>query len=407
MGYLSAETLDVSGGGGTFTVPSGCTFLLVKLAVSTGTAPTSVTLGGTAVTTVATRDNTDSLACGVYSRVSPAIGSLTLAFSSVAAYAKATLEYYDGIDSVRGSSTAGGSFATSFSLGVTSVAGDLCSDFIVIQENATATAGGSQTLIVSTTFAVTPKMYAASRQTATGTTTTFAWTTNGAGQRQAHIAIALVPIQNAPKVDAAFVTVVAGSSTLSVTVAANNNRVLYFYTDNAATSVSRDGQALTDVSGDGGVWRVIAPNTGTANVVAVGTTGSNPLLMALSLYDADQTTPERGALATRTTFTGPWTSAVTSATDDLVVDLGAVIGNTFSTTAAGQTARINTQLAAPASQYYALSSTRTATGTSTDMSWTGSSITGGFLYLFAVRAVSAAAGNTPAFGRYRIAGARR
>jgi len=193
MGYLSAETLDTSGGGGTFTVPSGCTFLLVKLAVSTGAVPSSVTLGGTSATTVATVDNGDSLAVGVYSRVSPAIGSLALAFSSGAAYAKATLEYYDNIDSVRGSATAGGNYATSFSLGVTSVAADLCSDFIVIQENATATAGGSQTLILSSTFAVTPKMYAASRQTASGTTTTFSWTTNGAGQRQAHVAVALIP----------------------------------------------------------------------------------------------------------------------------------------------------------------------------------------------------------------------
>ena len=193
MAFLSAQTLDVSGGGGTFTVPSGCTFLLVKLAVSTGTAPTSVTLGGTAVTTVATVDNGDSLAVGVYSRVSPDIGSLSLAFSSAAAYANATLEYYDGIASVRGSAQSGGGYSTSFSLGVTSVSGDLCSDLIAIQENATATQGGSQTLIVSTTFSVTPKMYAASRQTASGTTTTFAWTTSGAGQRQAHVAVALVP----------------------------------------------------------------------------------------------------------------------------------------------------------------------------------------------------------------------
>lgn len=200
MGYLSAETLDTSGGGGTFTVPSGCTFLLVKLAVGTGSVPSSVTLGGTALTTVATRDNTDSIAACVYSRVSPAIGSLALAVSYTGD-SKATLEYYDGIDSVRGSATAGGTYATSFSLGVTSVAADLCSDFIVIQENATATAGGSQTLILSSTFAVTPKMYAASRQTASGTTTTFSWTTNGSGQRQAHVAVALIPAAAPPAGD--------------------------------------------------------------------------------------------------------------------------------------------------------------------------------------------------------------
>jgi hypothetical protein len=202
MGYLSAETLDVTGGSGVFTVPTGCTFLLVKLAVATGAGmPSSITLGGTGLTLIASLDNGDSLSAGVYSRTSPATGALTLAHSNSSNFAQATLEYYDSIDSVRGSATAGSNYATSFSLGVTSVAADLCSDFIVIQENATATAGGSQTLILSSTFGTPGRMYAASRQTASGTTTTFSWTTNGAGQRQAHVAVALIPAAAPPAGD--------------------------------------------------------------------------------------------------------------------------------------------------------------------------------------------------------------
>lgn len=193
MAFLSAQTLDVSGGGGTFTVPSGTTFLLVKMAHSTGTAPTSVTLGGTALTRTQGIDNTDSTYAAIYERASPAIGSLSLSFSSAASASHATCEYYDGIASVRGSAQSGGGYGTSFSLGVTSVSGDLCSDLIAIQENATATQGGSQTLVVSTTFGPSTRMFGASRQTASGTTTTFAWTTSGAGQRQAHLAVALVP----------------------------------------------------------------------------------------------------------------------------------------------------------------------------------------------------------------------
>ena len=212
-----------------------------------------------------------------------------------------------------------------------------------------------------------------------------------------------------PQFDAAFVDTTNTTNVLSVTVAANSNRVLYFYIDSTATSVTRNGQSFTEITPGGGgeLWRLVNPDTGTFNIVTVGSPATDIALMALSLYDADQTTPERGTVGTKSSFGAPWTSTVTSATDDLVIDLGTVSGSVFSTTESGQTERIESQLAAPSATYRALSSTRTATGTSTDLSWTGTSIGSGFLYLFAVRAAPAVAGNTPAFGRYRIAGARR
>ncbi len=196
MGFLSAETQNVSSGSTVFTVPTGCTFLLVKMAHSTAGGPATKTLGGTALTLISGRDNTDILYAAIYQRVSPAIGAITLAHNSIATYSHATLEYYDGIDlvtPVRNSAGASGTYATSFTLNVTSVSGDLCSDLIVVQENGTPTQGGSQTLVAGTAFAASTRMFGASRQTASGTTTTHSWTTSGAGQRQAHIAVSMIP----------------------------------------------------------------------------------------------------------------------------------------------------------------------------------------------------------------------
>jgi hypothetical protein len=208
-----------------------------------------------------------------------------------------------------------------------------------------------------------------------------------------------------PQFDAAFVDATQTGNTLSVTVAANSNRVLYFYCEYTASSVTRNGQSFTDLTGEGYFWRLVNPSTGTSDITAAGV-ANYPVIQALSLYNADQTTPERTSVAEKSTgFGAPWTSSVTSDTDDLVIDIGTVSGNTFSTTESGQVERIETVLTAPLAGYRALSSTRVATGTTTYLSWTGSSIGSGFLYLFAVRAAPAT--STPAFGRYRIAGARR
>jgi hypothetical protein len=193
MGFLSAETQDVTSGSTVFTVPTGCTFLLVKMAHTTAGAPSTKTLGGTALTLISGRDNTDGMYAAIYERASPAIGAITLAHNSIAGGSHATLEYYDGIASVRNSAQAGGTYATSFTLNVTSVAGDLCSDLIAVQEGGTPTQGGSQTLVVGTTFFGGLRMFGASRRTASGTSTTHSWTTSGAGQRQAHIAVSLIP----------------------------------------------------------------------------------------------------------------------------------------------------------------------------------------------------------------------
>jgi hypothetical protein len=192
MPFISAETLDVNKSA-VFTVPVGCTFLLVKMAHNAGGAPATKTLGGTALTLIAGGDNTDSMYAAIYQRVSPPSGSITLSHNSIAATSIATLEYYDGIDlvtPVRNSATAGGTYTNSFSLNVTSVAGDLCSDVFVHQSSGTLTMNGAQTLVVNTTFGT--RLFGVSRRTATGTSTNFSWTTS-AGQRQRQVAVALIP----------------------------------------------------------------------------------------------------------------------------------------------------------------------------------------------------------------------
>ena len=194
MPFISAETLDVNKSA-VFTVPSGCTYLLVKLAHTTGNPPATSTLGGTALTLVKGQNNTDGMYAAIYERLSPPSGAITLTHNSIAATSIATLEYYDGINfttgtGVRNSSSAGGTFTNSFSLNVTSVAGDLCSDVIVQQSTGTLTMNGAQTLVVNTSFGTRP--FGVSRRTASGTSTNFSWTVS-ASQRQAQVAVALIP----------------------------------------------------------------------------------------------------------------------------------------------------------------------------------------------------------------------
>jgi hypothetical protein len=109
------------------------------------------------------------------------------------------LEYYDGIDlttPVRNSSSAGSNFGMSYSLNVTSVAGDLCSDVFTHQAGgATLTMNPAQTLVVNTSVGTFP--FGVSRRTATGTSTNFSWTVS-ANSTQAQVAVALIPAGVAP-----------------------------------------------------------------------------------------------------------------------------------------------------------------------------------------------------------------
>lgn len=200
MPFISAETLDVNKSA-VFTVPVGCTYLLVKMAHNTGSSlPTTRTLGGTALTLINGGNNGDSMTAAIYQRISPPSGAITLSHNSVAATSIATLEYYDGIDlatPVRNNAIASGTYTSSFSLNVTSVAGDLCSDMFVHQSSGTLTMNAAQTLVTNTTFGT--RLFGASRRTATGTSTNFSWTTS-AGQRQVQVAVALIPLSVGPSV---------------------------------------------------------------------------------------------------------------------------------------------------------------------------------------------------------------
>ena len=193
MPFISAETLAVNKSA-VFTVPSGCTFLLVKMAHATGGPPATRTLGGTTLDLIAGRANDISLYAAIYQRISPPSGAITLSHNSTAVNSIATLEYYDGIDLTTPVRTpaaiAGGTFGTAYSLNVTSVAGDLCSDVFGHGSSGTLTMGGSQTVVTNTTFGT--QLFGASRRTATGTTTNFSWTAS-ANSRQVQVVVALIP----------------------------------------------------------------------------------------------------------------------------------------------------------------------------------------------------------------------
>jgi hypothetical protein len=194
MPFISAETLDVNKSA-VFTVPVGCTFLLVKMAHATGGPPSTRTLGGTTLDLIAGRANDISLYAAIYQRVSPPSGSITLSHNSTAVNSIATLEYYNDINLTTPvrlpAAMAGGVFGTSYTtLNVTSVAGDLCSDVFGHGSSGTLTMGGAQTTVANTV--VGTQVFGASRRTATGTSTNFSWTTS-ANSRQVHVIVALIP----------------------------------------------------------------------------------------------------------------------------------------------------------------------------------------------------------------------
>ena len=198
MPFISAETLDVNKSA-VFTVPVGCTYLLVKMANTTGGPPATKTLGGTALDLISGRANDISLYAAIYQRISPPSGAITLSHNSVAVNSIATLEYYNDINLTTPvrlpAAMAGGVFGTSYTLNVTSVAGDLCSDVFGHGSSGTLTMGGSQTTVANTV--VGTQLFGASRRTASGTSTNFSWTAS-ANSRQVHVIVALIPSGGSP-----------------------------------------------------------------------------------------------------------------------------------------------------------------------------------------------------------------
>ena len=162
--------------------------------------------------------------------------------------------------------------------------------------------------------------------------------------------------------------------TFSHTVGAGGtNRLLTVgvsFDNRAVTGVTYAGTAMTNIGtaanapASASLWRLTAPATG-ANDVAITMNGGgvNIVGCAISLTGVDQTTPV-GTGATATGATSPATVNVSSATDEMVVDIVGVENQT-ATAGAGQTDRCN----ALADINRGAGSTEAGAGTVT-MSWT-------------------------------------
>lgn len=169
------------------------------------------------------------------------------------------------------------------------------------------------------------------------------------------------------------------------------NRVLYVLAGGADSGVSdvsgvkwggAGGVALTKLGATQNIstvekislWRLIAPAASTSTVV-VTYAGANAVvwLLAISVQDANQSTPE-GTVATGSGTNASPTVNATSTNGDLILDFmswldTAASGRTISV-GPGQTSRQEIEGATLLSQAGAACSTETAAGVSTTMSWT-------------------------------------
>lgn len=197
----------------------------------------------------------------------------------------------------------------------------------------------------------------------------------------ANVAVAQVTFVNSASNTGASVSSVTISS---YTVAAGNNRLLI-----VGISVVNDGQAgalaissvtfnsvaLTqvcnaNVSDDSRSWiyRLIAPDVTTANIVVTfgAATAEWISVGAANFTGVDQTTP-CGTCASDTDDNTTYSASVTSATNDIVVDVFTTENGTSATVGAGQTANWNNAIGSSGGSG---SSSREAGASSVTMSWT-------------------------------------
>lgn len=220
---------------------------------------------------------------------------------------------------------------------------------------------------------------------------------------------------------------VTNLSTASFTIG-GANRVLYVWTASGAgspvgaTAVKWGGSGGADLTQLGStltvgsfgrlsLWRLIAPTAQSSTVyVDWGTNQDETFIIAVSVEDADQTTPNNTVASGTGTNLTP-SAAATSVSGDLVLDGffymdGGADQETF-TEGAGQTV-IETIREATTPYEGAGSSQETASGVSTTMSWTinsGSGIDTWGIFAFAVNEAAAGGGGTALLAQLQHHGA--
>jgi hypothetical protein len=169
IGTFLSSTLSVN--------PSGVDRCIV-VCVQSSAAPSSVTVGGNAMEPFANSIDVAGIVTRFYYRVAPSTGAQNVSVTGGTTYFTQAWTY-SGVDQttpLRSTSLVGydDTTGTSKTQDITTVSGDLATDFVFWQDTAAATPGAGQTEIAENFLE--GYGFATSRETATGTTTTMSWT---------------------------------------------------------------------------------------------------------------------------------------------------------------------------------------------------------------------------------------
>lgn len=211
-------------------------------------------------------------------------------------------------------------------------------------------------------------------------------------------------------------SVVSGSTLSSGSFAVGgSNRVLYVFVGtgaagapvepatvkwNTSESFTQISTTITSANGKFSVWRLIAPTAATSTVdVTWGSNQDERLVVAISVKDCDQATPNNTVAQAGPTISTAATVTATSVSGDLVIDgcyfLDSAGNSRTLAVNGGQTSRQEIEGADTAFEGLGVS-TLTATGTSTVMPWTISgaiTVNGWSMFAFATNGASGAAQN--------------
>jgi hypothetical protein len=172
-----------------------------------------------------------------------------------------------------------------------------------------------------------------------------------------------------------------------------------------ATTFNYSGSSWIGVE----VWKLVNPTVGTANVVVTATYGyDDASAVALSFTGVDPTTPiEAAGNTVASTAAATATASVTTLTANALVASFIYSRATSGTFAGTGTERDNVALTFEVTDFAASATQAVAVPAAITDSWTNLADAQSIGMAVSLKEFVAAAGDIPAFGRYRIAGARR
>lgn len=436
VGYSSPATS--AGANLTFsaTVSGTNRLLLVSVQTGDGEEATSCTFNGVSLTRLTAADYVGGVQFNVsrWYLVAPPVGTYTVAILTDATPSfrvGAIAECWNGVDQT----TPFGTTVNDTDLGVTGTTSSdqILSSFAAARDGTgawSATGTAPHTIGGQVVNGAHFRDFAAGYQTGTGSLTA-SYSLSGT-LSQSHITA--TPINGIVAVGPQFDSVSTSSAmpdtsttTWSHTVGAGSNRVLLvgvrarsFGGTIAVSTLTYGGVPMTfhqsmNANLSGGswfqieVWKMVDPPVGTANVVLIAASSyDDACAVALSFTGVDQTTPiEATNDAVESTAVALASADITTLTANAMV-VSFVYSRAASGTFAGTgTQRDNVGLTFEATDFVASATQLVASPSAITQSWTNVANDTSVGLAVSLKGFIAAAGNTPAFGRYRIAGARR